>query len=364
MRLCSGLLLICLGSESAFAARLKDLGAWEGVRDNQLVGYGLVVGLAGTGDKRQTVFSAQSLANLLEKMGVMVNPAVIQVRNTASVMVTATLPPFGQPGSRIDTHVAAIGDATNLQGGLLVLTPLKGPDGQVYAAAQGAVVTGGFVAGRGGNTQSLNHPTAGRIPNGGIIEKASPSPRPSSRLRLQLRNSDFTTAARIVEAVNRKFAESGPAVARAETPALVTIDAPARYSLRQVEFVSELENLAVEPDRTARIVINERTGTIVMGKDVRIAPVAILHGALSVEIQTVFDVSQPPPLSGGTTTTVPQVGVGAREEKAKNIVLKQGATIEELVKALTGIGSTPRDIIAILQNLKAAGALEADLEVI
>jgi flagellar P-ring protein precursor FlgI len=360
----AGVLLACCFAGNAWAARLKDLGSWEGVRDNQLVGHGLVVGLAGTGDKRQTVFSAQALANLLERMGVTVNPTAIQVRNTASVLVTATLPPFGQPGTRIDAHVAAIGDATNLQGGLLVLTPLKAPDGQVYAAAQGAVVTGGFVAGRGGNTQSLNHPTAGRIPNGAIIEKAAPSQHVSSRLRLQLRNADFTTAARIVEAINRKFSESGPAIARAETSALVTIDAPARYSLRPVEFVSELENLTVEPDRTARIVINERTGTVVLGKDVRIAPVAILHGALSVEIQTVFDVSQPAPLSEGATTVTPQVAVGAREEKAKNIILKQGATIEELVRALTRIGSTPRDIIAILQNLKAAGAMEAEIEVI
>jgi flagellar P-ring protein precursor FlgI len=360
----AGFLLACFFADNALAARLKDLGSWEGVRDNQLVGHGLVVGLAGTGDKRQTVFSAQALANLLERMGVTVNPTAIQVRNTASVLVTATLPPFGQPGTRIDTHVAAIGDATNLQGGLLVLTPLKAPDGQVYAAAQGAVVTGGFVAGRGGNTQSLNHPTAGRIPNGAIIEKAAPSQRVSSRLGLQLRNADFTTAARIVEAINRKFSESGPAIARAETSALVTIDAPARYSLRPVEFVSELENLTVEPDRTARIVINERTGTVVLGKDVRIAPVAILHGALSVEIQTVFDVSQPAPLSEGATTVTPQVAVGAREEKAKNIILKQGATIEELVRALTRIGSTPRDIIAILQNLKTAGAMEAEIEVI
>ncbi|MBI3679868.1 MAG: flagellar basal body P-ring protein FlgI [Acidobacteria bacterium] len=357
-------MLVLLLAAPLPAARLKDLGNWEGVRDNQLVGYGLVVGLAGTGDKRQTVFSAQSLTNLLERMGVTVNPAAIQVRNTASVMVTATLPPYAQPGNRIDTHVAAVGDATNLQGGLLVLTPLKAADGQVFAAAQGPVVTGGFSAGRGGNTQSLNHPTAGRIPNGAIIEKTAPSPAPSSRLRLQLRQADFTTAARIVEAINKKFSEGGPAVAKAENSALVTIDAPARYSTHPVQFVSELENLAVDADRRARIVINERTGTIVLGKEVRIAPVAILHGALSVEIQTTYDVSQPAPLSGGRTTVTPQTNVDVKEEKAKSIMLKNGATVEDLVKSLTAIGSTPRDIIAILQNLRAAGALEAELEVI
>ncbi len=345
-------------------ARVKELASWEGVRDNQLVGYGLVVGLAGTGDKRQTVFSAQSLTNMLEKMGVSINPSAIQVRNTAAVMVTGTLPPFGQPGSRIDIHAAAIGDATNLQGGMLLLTPLKSADGQVYAVAQGPVVTGGFSAGRGGSSQTLNHPTAGRIPNGAIIEKPSPSSSPGSQLRLQLHSPDFTTASRVVAAINKRFAPNGPAIARAENAALIRVEAPARYSMRPVEFVSDVESLSLEPDRHVRIVINERTGTIVLGKDVRIAPVAILHGALSVEIQTTLDVSQPAPLSAGTTTVVPQTAVNAKEEKAKQILLQNGATVEHLVKALTAIGSTPRDVIAILQNLKAAGALEADLEVI
>jgi flagellar P-ring protein precursor FlgI len=346
------------------AARIKDLGSWEGVRENQLVGFGLVVGLAGTGDKRQTVFSAQSLTNMLEKMGVTVNPAAIQVRNTAAVMVTATLPAYAQPGVRIDVHAAAIGDATNLQGGLLVMTPLKAADGQVFAVAQGPVVTGGFVAGRGGNSQSLNHPTAGRVPSGAIIERPAPSPPPSSRFRLQLRNPDFTTAARIVETLNQTFQSGGPAVARAENAALVSIQLPARYSTRPVEFVSQIENLEIEAGRSARIVINERTGTIVLGKQVRIAPVAILHGALSVEIQTSYAVSQPAPLSSGTTAVTPETTVVAKEERAKNVVLKQGATVEDLVKALMAIGSTPRDIIAILQNLKSAGALDAELEVI
>lgn len=359
------ILALLLAANLAFgAARIKDLGTWEGVRDNQLVGYGLVVGLAGTGDKRQTVFSAQSLTNMLEKMGVTVNPTSIQVRNTAAVMVTATLPPYGQPGNRIDTHVAAIGDSTNLQGGLLLMTPLKAADGQVFAVAQGPVVTGGFGAGRGGNTQTLNHPTAGRIPNGAIIERQAPSPQPGSRMKLLLKQADFTTAARIAAAVNKQFVGSGPAIARAENSALVIIDAPPRYSTKPVEFASEVENLSVEADRRARIVINERTGTIVLGKEVRIAPIAILHGALSVEIQTTFAVSQPAPLAQGNTAVTPQTNVNVKEEKAKAVQLKQGATVEDLVKALTAIGSTARDIIAILQNLKAAGALEAELEVI
>lgn len=362
MRLIAAILAAALAAQGS--TRIKDLGGWEGVRDNQLVGYGLVVGLAGTGDKRQTVFSAQSLTNMLEKMGVTVNPAAIQVRNTAAVMVVATLPPYAQTGTRIDIHVAAIGDSTNLQGGLLLMTPLKAGDGQVFAVAQGPVVTGGFGAGRGGNTQTVNHPTAGRVPNGAIVERVAPSPEPAGRFRLQLRRADYTTAARIVAALNKRFASGGPAIARAENSALVTIDAPARYSTRPVEFVAEIENLQVEADQLARIVINERTGTVVLGKQVQISPVAILHGALSVEIQTNYNVSQPAPLSGGTTAVTPEVNVNAKEERAKNVLLKQGATVEDLVKALTGIGLTPRDIIAILQNLKSAGAISADLEVI
>lgn len=346
------------------AARLKDLVSLEGVRENQLIGYGLVVGLAGTGDKRQALFSAQSLTNMLERMGVSVNPTAIQVRNTAAVMVTANLPPYAQPGTRIDALAAAIGDATNLQGGLLVLTSLKGADGQVYAVAQGPVVTGGFVAGRGGNSATVNHPTAGRIPNGAIIEKPAPSPAPGPHFKLQLASADFTTAARITDAINRRYAAQGPPVAKAENSALVRVDVPPAYLARPVEFVSELENLTIDADRRARIVVNERTGTVVLGKEVKIAPVAILHGNLSVEIQTSLSVSQPPALSGGETAVTPQVGVGVKEEKARNLVLKQGATVEELVKALTAIGSTPRDIIAILQNLRAARALEAELEVI
>jgi flagellar P-ring protein FlgI len=360
---------ICLGiAASPWTAlagtRLKDLVSIEGVRDNQLVGYGLVVGLNGTGDKRQTVFSAQSLTNLLARMGVAVSPTAILVRNTAAVLVTSNLPPFAQPGTRIDISVAAIGDSTNLQGGSLVLTPLKGPDGQVYAAAQGSVVTGGFVAGRGGNNQTVNHPTAGRVPSGAIVEKLAPSVAPASRVNLQLRQADFTTAARISTAINEKFGTDIRQVAHAENSALVAVDLPPAYKAKTVEFLGELENLVVEADRPARIVINERTGTIVMGKEVRIAPVAIMHGTLTVEIQTNLTASQPPPLSSGQTTVTPEVNVTAKEEKARNVILKQGASVEELVRALMAIGSTARDIIAILQNLKASGALEAEVEVI
>jgi flagellar P-ring protein precursor FlgI len=343
--------------------RLKELVSLEGVRDNQLVGYGLVVGLNGTGDKRQTLFTAQSLTNILQQMGVTVPPSGILVRNTAAAMVTATLPPFAQPGSRIDVTVAAIGDAPSLQGGLLIMTSLRGIDGQVYSVAQGPVVTGGFIVGAVGTTQTVNHPTVGRIPAGATIERLAPSAAPANQVKLQLHSADFTTAVRIAEAVNHHFSKS-PAIAHPDNSALVSISVPPDYSTRGTEFVAELESLTVETDRPAKVVINERTGTIVMGKEVRVSPVAIMHGNLTVEIQTAFNVSQPSELAGGTTAVVPQVNVGVKEEKARNVVLKEGATVEELVRALTSIGSTARDIIAILQALRSAGALESEIQVI
>jgi flagellar P-ring protein precursor FlgI len=345
----------------ASAARIKDLAAIEGVRENQLIGYGIVVGLAGTGDRRQTMFSAQSLTNLLERMGITVSPTTIRVANTAAVLVTATLP--AQPGMHIDTTVSSIGDSTNLQGGILVLTSLRGADGQVYAIAQGPVVTGGFAGGRGGSSQTVNHPTVGRSPNGAIVERAAPSVAPKGAFRLQLRQSDFTTAAHIVAAINQRFGGAAPA-ARAESAGVVAVSIPAEFANRPTEFIAEMEKLSVEADRPARVVINERTGTIVLGKDVRIQPVAILHGNLSVEIQTTYNISQPGALAQGTTEVVPQTNVTTKEEKARNVILKQGATIEELVRALAAISSTPRDVIAILQNLHSAGALEAEIEVI
>jgi flagellar P-ring protein precursor FlgI len=360
MRKYTALFAILLATAPVRGARLKDIVGIEGVRENQLIGYGIVVGLAGTGDRRQALFSAQSLTNTLERMGVSVPPTTIRVNNTAAVMVTATLPAFAQPGLRIDITAAAIGDASNLQGGILLLTSLRGADGQVYAVAQGPIMTGGFSAGRGGNSQTVNHPTVGRNTGGATIERAAPGFAPKGVIRLQLRSSDFTTSARIVAAVNKKFNGS----AHAENSGLVSIAIPADYSSRTIEFISELESLSVEADRPARVVINERTGTIVLGKDVRVAPVAILHGNLSVEIQTTVEVSQPNALAQGTTQVVPQTNVATKEEKARNVVLRDGATIEDLVRALAAIGSTPRDVIAILQNLRAAGALEAEIEVI
>jgi flagellar P-ring protein FlgI len=361
-RIVAILLALLTSAAPLQSTRLKDLAQIEGVRDNELLGYGLVVGLAGTGDRKQTVFSAQSLANMLERMGVSVPATALRVNNMAAVLITATLPAFAQPGMRIDATVAAIGDASNLQGGILVLTSLKGADGQVYAVAQGPVVTGGFSAGRNGSSQTVNHPTVGRAPEGAIVERAAPSVSPGQVMKLQLKRSDFTTSTRIAEAVNQKF---GAGAAKPDNAGLVTISIPPEYSSKPTYFVAELESLSVEADTPARVVVNERTGTIVLGKDVRIRPVAILHGNLTVEIQTTYAVSQPSALSsGGTTEVVPQTALSGKEEKARNILLKQGATVEELVRALAAIGSTPRDVIAILQNLRSAGALEADLEVI
>src|SRR5690242_6403766 len=244
--------LILISASLLPAARLKDLVAVEGVRENQLIGYGLVVGLAGTGDRRQAMFSAQSLTNMLERMGVSVPPAAIRVNNTAAVMVTATLPAFAQPGTRLDITAAAIGDSSNLQGGILVLTSLRGADGQVYAVAQGPVMTGGFAAGRGGSAQTVNHPTVGRSPAGAIVERAAPSLAPKGAVRLQLRKSDFTTSARIVAAVNKRFAGSPPP-AHADNAGLISVAIPAEYAARTTEFVADLESLSVEADAPARV---------------------------------------------------------------------------------------------------------------
>jgi flagellar P-ring protein FlgI len=342
------------------AARLKELVSLEGVRDNQLMGYGLVVGLAGTGDRRQTVFSAQSLTNLLERMGLTVDPTTIQVKNTAAVMVTGTLPPYSQAGSRIDVTVSALGDSPSLQGGVLLMTGMKGADGQVYAVAQGPLVLGGFQAGSGTNTQTQNHPTVGRVPNGAIVERVAPSANITAHLRLQLQRADFVTAARVTEALNNRFG----AIAHAENAAVVTVSLPPEYEKKTTEFIAEMDRLTVETDSEAVIVVNERTGTIVMGKDVQIAPVAIMQGNLNVEIQTVPRVSQPNALSSGTTQVVQQTNVTAKQEPSRSVMLSHGATVEELVRALTAIGSSPRDIISILQNLKDAGALDAELRVI
>ncbi|HYM10964.1 MAG TPA: flagellar basal body P-ring protein FlgI [Bryobacterales bacterium] len=351
-----------LGSLALRAARLKDLADVEGVRENQLVGYGLVVGLKGTGDRQQTIFPLQTLANMLAAFGVSVNPATMQVRNLAAVMVTATLPPFADPGGRLDVTVSSMGDAQSLQGGTLLLTELKGANGEVYATAQGPLSIGGLSAGGAATGVQVNHPNVGRITGGALVERAAPTAPPDPRgLKLQLRRPDFTTAARVAEALNKKF---GAGVAHADNAALVRVAPPASFRTRPVEFIAEMEPVEVASDRVARVVLNERTGTVVIGKDVHIAPVAVLHGNLTVQVVTSYEVSQPGPLSPGQTTVVPQTSVAVKEEKARHILLKEGVSVEQLIKALIDIGSTPRDVIAIMQGIAAAGALDAELEVI
>ena len=349
-------------TQLASAARLKDLVTIEGVRDNMLIGYGIVVGLNGTGDRQQTVFSTQSLSNLLQKMGVNVPPTALRVNNVAAVMVTASLPAFATPGAKIDVTVSSIGDAATLQGGTLLMTSLKAANGEVYAVAQGSLSIGGFSAGGGGNSIQVNHPTVGRIPEGGRVEKAAPTVDPNpAGFRLQLRRPDFVTASRLTEALNKEFPT---VVARAENAASVMVTMPPDYRHEPVHFIALIDRLEVPTDRRAAVILNERTGTVVIGSNVTIAPVAILHGNLTVQIVTDFAVSQPAPFSGGETVVAPQVGIEVSEDQARQVVLKKGASVEELVKALMSIGSTPRDIIAIMQSIAAAGSLDADLEVI
>ncbi|MFN3396770.1 MAG: flagellar basal body P-ring protein FlgI [Thermodesulfovibrionales bacterium] len=352
--------VICLLS-SAHAERIKDIASFEGFRENQLIGYGLVVGLDGSGDKG--LATMQGIANMLQRMGLTVRPNDIKAKNTAAVMVTANLPPFPKPGIKIDAIVSTIGDAKSLQGGTLLLTPLKGPDGKVYALAQGPVSIGGFVGGGGGTTVQKNHPTTGKVPEGVMIEREPPfNLINGSEMKIFLRRPDFTVAKGIAHKINEalKFDYASPS-----DPSTVRLRIPPEYKGRIVELVSMIESLEVNVDVPARVVINERTGTVVIGEKVRVSPVAIAHGNLSIEIKTEYKVSQPPPLAPekAETIVVPEKEVKVKEEKAA-LVEVSGTTLGEVVKALNALGVTPRDLISILQALKAAGALRAELEII
>lgn len=344
------------------ASRIKDIAAFEDVRDNQLFGYGLIVGLNGTGDRSQTFFSTQSLANMLERTGITIDPDKVRVKNIAAVMVTATLPPFIRHGSRLDVTVSSLGDAQSLQGGVLIMTGLQAADGQTYVTAQGQVVLGGFSAGSGGTSVQTNHPTVGRIPNGGLVEKkVSMDLNGKSALNLVLNHSDFTTASRAVRAINESL---GSGIASAVDGRTIAIQIPSDYSTRIVDFMSVVENAKMDVDNVARVVINEKTGTIVLGKDVKISEISIIHGSLSLQVGTIYNVSQPQPFSQGETTVVPDKAVSLKEEKGKTAMIREGASVEEVVKALNDIGAGPRDIMAILQAIKAQGALQAELEII
>lgn len=345
---------------SVSSSRIKDIAKVQGVRSNQLVGYGLVVGLAGTGDSNKSLETMQSIANMLKTFGVTVNTSQLQSKNVAAVMVTAQLPPFVKPGDTIDITVSSIGDAKGLQGGTLVQTPLKAANGQIYAAAQGAVTTGGFSAGRGGSSQQKNFPTVGTTPNGAIVERDVPTQLISNgTLSLALNHPDFTTASRISEVINGRFGS----IALARDPGTVDISVPQEYRSDLINFVAAVEELSIVPDSVARVVINERTGTIVMGSNVTIDEVAVAQGGLSIRISKTQDVSQPPPFSGGNTATTQNTKVDVEEDKANVLLLPATASVGDVVNALNAIGATPRDIIAILQAMKAAGALHADLQI-
>lgn len=348
--------------ETIHKALIRDVASVEGVRDNPLLGYGMVVGLKGTGDRQQTIFSTQTLANILQHMGVQIPAATIKVNNVAAVFVTANLPPFATPGTQVDVTIASVGDARSLEGGILLLTPLYGADGKTYAAAQGALVLGGYTAGGGGNTKQVNHPTTGRIPGGGIVERdSSLDLHTLPRLSLMLNDPNFTTAQEMAVVINTDF---GKPVASVIDSRRVDLANSAAESDGIPALLARVENLTIEVHRRAKVVVNERTGTVVMGKDVRLGAVSILHGNFSIEVATQFAVSQPNPLSKGKTEVVPEQTLQTQEKPASRVELAEGASVEQLVGGLQKIGATARDVIAILQAIKAAGALQADLDVI
>ena len=363
------LLSICLVTPAS-AIRVKDMASIEGVRENQLVGYGLVTGLVGTGD---SVFGApytiQSLLSMLNKLGVnmsTVDPQQILARNVAGVMVTANLPAFGKIGNRIDVVVSSIGDAKSLQGGTLLITPLLGPNKEVYAVAQGPVTIGGFLGGAKGTTKVKNHLGAGIISGGGVVEREVPVDLNAwDTISVNLHRQDFTTSVRLADTINVVY---GPGIAVPVNPGTVTLTVPEAFRGRIVPFIAAVEALDVSVDLRARVVVNERTGTVVMGEHVRISKVAVSHGNLTVQIDTVFEVSQPeaPFLgsTGGETVVVPDIDTTIEEEPARLMIIDGSASLGDVVRGLNAVGVTPRDLVAILQAIKAVGALHADLEVI
>ncbi|MCJ2115818.1 flagellar basal body P-ring protein FlgI [Methylobacterium sp. J-001] len=358
-----GVLLLASACGPALAlSRVKDLASIEGVRQNQLVGYGIVVGLNGTGDTLNNIpFTKQSLQAMLERLGVNTRGATMRTQNLAAVMVTASLPPFAAQGTRIDVTVSSLGDAKSLQGGTLLVTPLLGADGEVYALAQGSVAIAGFSAEGDAAKITRGVPTNGRISNGANIEREIAFKLNDARaLRLSLRNPDFTTSKRIAAAINDFM---GADTAEPTDPATVTIQIPAKYNGNMIRLITEVEQLKVEPDQTARVVVDERSGIIVMGRDVRVSTVAIAQGNLTVTISEQPQVSQPAPLSNGRTTVVPRTSVKVDTGDGNKLALvKEGVSLRELVDGLNALGVGPRDLISILQAIKTAGALQADIE--
>ncbi len=347
----------------AAIVRVKDVAALQGVQAVPLIGYGLVVGLNKTGDRRQTIFSAQTLANMLERFGVLVAGEQVKIENVAAVLVTGELPAFVQQGGRLDVTVSSIGDARSLQGGTLLATALRGPDGTVHVLAQGPLSLGGFGGGRGGNSVQVNHLTAGRVPAGGLVQRGQATELAArDQLTLALRDPDFTTARRLADAINGAY---GPDVAQPLDAGNVAVRVPAEYRTTIATFMAQIEPLPLTLDAPARVVINERSGTVVVGQHVRLLAAAVAHGNLSVRISTKYDVSQPAPFApNGQTVIVPDEEVDVEESDNKLVNLGDGATLDEVVQALNALGATPRDIIAIVQALKAAGALNAEIVII
>lgn len=355
------IILLLFANQTSYAARLKDLASFKGVRSNQLIGYGLVVGLNGSGDSSSSQFMQKSLGEALARMGISADSKNFKVKNVAAVMVTADLPPFSKQGSQIDVVVSSIGDAKSLQGGTLLMTPLKAANQEVYAVAQGPLSIGGFAVESNDTSIQQNHPTVGRIANGASVEREVELSLDGMRnLDLSLHNPDFTTALRMSNKINELLKGN---FASAIDSGSVKINIPGRYRNKVVPLIARLESLEVQPDSQAKVVLNERTGTVVMGENVKISTVAVAHGNLTIQVTTERQVSQPNPFSLGKTRIVPQTSILADTGENGNIGLVEGLSIGELVKALNELGVSPRDLIAILQAIKSAGALQAEIEI-
>lgn len=364
--LTSSILLLCLFCTSSSGARIKDIAELKGVRNNQLIGYGLITGLAGTGDDlKKVLFTRQALYNMLVRQGITVNPEEfdkIKVNNVAAVMVTASLPPFAKPGSTIDVQVSSIGDAKSLAGGNLLMTPLKGPDGKVYAVSQGPLTIGAFSFGGKAAKAQKNHPTVGRITGGAIIERTPPGTfAEDGTLAYTLRTSDFTTASNMSKAINDEY---GAGTAFPLDSATIKVIIPEAYLENKVRFVTTIEGMRIDTDTNARVVVNERTGTIVMGKDVRLSTIAVSHGNLSLIVKETTAVSQPNPLAPGQTVIAPETALDIIEDDGQLMVVEEGVSIGAVADALNAIGATPRDLIAIFQAIKVAGAMHGELIVL
>ena len=376
------LLITFIVPSAGYSARIKDITSIKGIRQNQLLGYGLIIGLNGTGDKGGTKFTIQGLVNMLEHMGVHVDPDEVKVKNVAAVVVSAKLPPFARVGKKIDVTLSSIGDAKSLLGGTLLLTPLKGVDGKVYALAQGPVSIGGYSAGgAAGGGVTKNHPTVGKISGGANIEKEIPlSIMSKNEMTIMLNNPDFNTANRAARAINLRIGEN---VAEPIDPGTLKFRIPEKFKNKVVNLIAQIGEIQVEPDSIAKVIVNEKTGTVVVGENVRIQKVAVAHGNLSINIKEQKNVSQPQPFApsgggvapqqmqdgtvvapGGSTVVTSESQVAVAEENSRLLLIPKGRTIGELVNALNAIGVTPRDLITILQAIKAAGALQGELEII